>query len=98
MDAGLEVREAFTIVSGARLCAAGADNVEEHLGGVLIVRMPWGDTPCRTSVALSGIAAAATAKTSAWSSGEILATRVVLASSLPMERSFCLLAGRVQPA
>ena len=41
-DGELQVRESLPVVSGARWGAAGADDVEEHLGRVLIVQAPRG--------------------------------------------------------
>lgn len=38
VDDALEVRESFISISGGRQSAEGADDVEEHLGNVLLVR------------------------------------------------------------
>lgn len=41
---GLQMRKALSAISGARSKAAGADNVEEHLGDVLAFWVPRVET------------------------------------------------------
>ena len=79
VDAGPQVRVSLTVVSGAR-------NVEEHLGGVLIVRAPRESItsfPSTISVALASSAAAAVAGTAMGFGREVgyqLGPRLLLAS------------------
>ena len=67
----------LTVVSGAGEGASGADDVEEHLRGVPVVRAPWGGAfSSSPSVALASTASAAAADTAALSSEGNLTTSV----------------------
>ena len=57
VDDGLQVRESLPVVFGARWGAAGANDVEEHLGSVLIAQAPMWSVLSFTSVALASTVA-----------------------------------------
>ena len=42
VDDVFQVCKSLTVVSRASKGAAGADDIKEHLGGVLVIRAPWG--------------------------------------------------------
>lgn len=79
----LKVREALTFVLRTRKSAAGADIVEQHLGGVLVVRAR--SFPSCDSVELVSIAATAK-ETAVYHSCGSLDTRVTHVFSIPAER------------